>query len=127
MKVLGTPAHLSLNFYTPLGMSLNFYTPPRSKRDFQYCCKVDEENIQGKRSLYFKSSASAFKACDFQRVGFPGSLAGKEFAYNAEDPCLIPGSGRFHGEGIDYPLQYSWAFLVAQTVKNLPIKQETWV
>ena len=58
-------------------------------------------------------------------MGFPGSLAGKEFAYNAEDPCLIPGSGRFHREEIDYPLQYSWAFLVAQPVKNLPIKQET--
>ena len=26
-----------------------------------------------------------------------------------------------------YPLQYFWASLVAQTVKNLPAKQETWV
>ena len=26
-----------------------------------------------------------------------------------------------------YPLQYSWAFLVAQTVKKLPAMQETWV
>ena len=30
-------------------------------------------------------------------------------------------------EGIDYPLQDSWAFLVAQMVKNLPVIQETWV
>ena len=31
------------------------------------------------------------------------------------------------GEGIDYPLQYSWASLVAQLVKNPPATQETWV
>ena len=33
---------------------------------------------------------------------------------------MIPGSGKSPGEGIGYPLQYSWASLVAQTVKNLP-------
>ena len=38
---------------------------------------------------------------------------------------MIPGSGRYPGEGIGYPLQYSWAFLVAQTVKNPPALQET--
>jgi len=38
---------------------------------------------------------------------------------------LIPGSGRSTGEGIGYPLQYSWAFLVAQLVKNPPAMQET--
>ena len=36
-------------------------------------------------------------------------------------------SGRFPGEGIGYPLQYSWVSLVVQTVKNLPAMQETWV
>ena len=40
---------------------------------------------------------------------------------------MIPGSGRFPGEGIGYPLQYSWASLVAQLVKNLPAMWETWV
>ena len=40
---------------------------------------------------------------------------------------MIPGSGRSPGEGIGYPLQYSWASLVAQLVKNLPAMQETWV
>ena len=40
---------------------------------------------------------------------------------------MIPGSGRFLGEGIGYPLQYSWASLVAQLVKNLPAMWETWV
>ena len=59
--------------------------------------------------------------------GFPGSSAGKESACNAGDPSLIPGSGRSTGEGIDYPLQDSWASLVAQLGKNLPAMRETWV
>ena len=60
-------------------------------------------------------------------MGFPGSSAGKESAYNAGDPSLIPRSGSSPGEGIGYPLQYSWASLVAQTVKNPPAMRETWV
>ena len=40
---------------------------------------------------------------------------------------MIPGSGRLAGEGIRYPLQFSWASLVAQLIKNLPEIQETWV
>ena len=51
---------------------------------------------------------------------FPGNSAGKESAWDAGDPGLIPGSGSSPEEGIGYPLQYSWAFLVAQMVKNLP-------
>ena len=39
----------------------------------------------------------------------------------------MPGSGRPTGEGKGYPLQYSWASLVAQLVKNLPAMWETWV
>ena len=58
-------------------------------------------------------------------LGFSGSLAGKEYFYNAGDPDSIPGSGRSPGEGIGYPLQYSWASLVAQLVKNPPAMQET--
>ena len=45
---------------------------------------------------------------------FPGNSAGKESACNAGDPGSIPGVGRSAGEGIGYPLQYSWASLVAQ-------------
>ena len=60
-------------------------------------------------------------------MGFPGSSAGKESTCNAGDPSSIPGSGRSTGKGIDYPLQYSWASLVTQTVKNLLAMQETWV
>ena len=54
-----------------------------------------------------------------------GSSAGKESPSNAGDPALIPGSGRSLGEGISYSLQYSWASLVAQLVKNPPAMQET--
>ena len=52
---------------------------------------------------------------------------GKESACNAGDPSLIPGLGRSPGEGIGYPLQYSWASLVAHLGKNLPAMLETWV
>ena len=40
---------------------------------------------------------------------------------------MIPGLGKSAGEGIGYPLQYSWASLVAQLVKNPPAMLETWV
>ena len=55
------------------------------------------------------------------------SSAGKESAYNAGDPSLIPGSGRSPGEGIGYPLQYSLSPLVAQLAKNPSAMQENWV
>ena len=40
---------------------------------------------------------------------------------------MTPGLGRSPGEGIGYPLQYSWASLVAQTAKNLPATREIWI
>ena len=43
----------------------------------------------------------------------------EESVCNAGDPGLIPGLGRSTGEGIDYPLQYSWASLVAQLYRIL--------
>ena len=60
-------------------------------------------------------------------TGFPNSSGGKESDCNAGDAGSIPGSGRSPGEEIGYPLQYSWASLVAQLVKNLPAMWETWV
>ena len=59
--------------------------------------------------------------------GFPGSSAGKESTCNAGDPGLIPGSGKTPGKGTGYPLQYFWASLVPQSVKNPPAMQETLV
>ena len=58
-------------------------------------------------------------------VGSRDSSAGKESTCNAGDPSLIPESGRSTGEWIGYPLQYSLASLVAQTVKSLCAVQET--
>ena len=60
-------------------------------------------------------------------TGFPDSSVGKESACSAGDPGLISGLGKSAGEGTGYPLQYSWASLVAHLVKNLPAMRETWV
>ena len=57
----------------------------------------------------------------------PDSSVGEESICNAGDPGSISGSGRSTGEGVGYPLQYSWASLVAQPVKNPPAMRETWV
>ena len=54
-------------------------------------------------------------------MDFPGDSAGEESVCNAGDPGL----GRFPGKGIGYPHQYSWASLVVQMVKNLPVMWET--
>ena len=61
-------------------------------------------------------------------MGFLDSSFGKESTCNEGDPSSIPGFlGRSTGEGIGYPLQYSWASLVAQLIKNPPVMRETWV
>ena len=60
-------------------------------------------------------------------MGFPDSSIGKESTCNTGDPGSIPGSGRPVGDRIGYPLQHSWASLVAQLVKNPLAMQETWV
>ena len=77
--------------------------------------KLKEVSSSGKNSKILKMR------------GFLGSSAGKESTCNAGDPSSIPGWGRSLGEGTGYPHQYSWASLVAQTVKNLPVMKETWV
>ena len=48
-----------------------------------------------------------YKIRPFIVLDFPGGSDGKESAYNAGDLGLIPGSGRFPGEGNGHPLQYS--------------------
>ena len=57
--------------------------------------------------------------------GFPDSSAGKESACKVRDPGSIARSGRSAREGIGYPLQYSWASLVSQLVKNPHAMKET--
>ena len=65
--------------------------------------------------------------CQLALLGFPGSSVGKGSACNVGDPISIPGQGRSPGEGIGYPLLYSWASQVAQMVKNPTAMRETWV
>ena len=60
-------------------------------------------------------------------MDFPDSSVGRESSCRAGDPSSTPGWGRSAGEGIGYPLQYSWASFVAQLVKNPPAMWETWV
>ena len=48
-------------------------------------------------------------------------------SYNAGDPSSTPGSGRSTVEGVGYPLQYSWASLVAQLEKNPPAMWQIWI
>ena len=58
-------------------------------------------------------------------MGFPSNSAGKDSTCNAGDTSSIPGLGKSIREGIGYSLQYSWASLMAQLVKNLPAMRET--
>ena len=74
-----------------------------------------------------KPTSSLKEWKDMPALGLSRSSAGKESACNAGDPDLIPGSGRSPKEGIGCPLQYSWASLLAQLVKNPPAMPETWV
>ena len=76
--------------------------------------------------ILFFSETKYFLHCNVQ-LGLSCSSVGKESTCNVEDPGLIPGSGKSLGEGIGYPLQYSWTSLVAHLVKSLPAMQETWV
>ena len=51
-------------------------------------------------------------------IGFPDCSADKDSACNAGGPSWISGSGRSPREWIGYPLQYAWASLMTQSVKN---------
>ena len=89
-----------------------------------------EQNCPQLRTTWLKYKIflfSIFLHVCIDREGLPHNSVGKESACNAGDPSWIPGSGRSAGEGIGYPLQYSWASLVVQLVKNPPAKRETWV
>ena len=76
---------------------------------------------------FWKNPNELFGQPYINKKGFPQSSVGKEFTCNAEDPGSIPGLGRSAGEGMGYPLVYSWVSLVAQLIKNPPAMRETWV
>ena len=65
--------------------------------------------------------------CVWKKYDFSDSSGGTKSICNARNPCSIPGLGRSAREVIGYPLQYSWASLVAQLVKNWPAMWKTWV
>ena len=88
--------------------------------------------LTGLISLLSKGLSRVFKhhssnASILQHSAFLDSSVGKESICNAGDPSFIPVLGRSSREGIGYPLQYSWASLVAQLVKHLPAMWETWI
>ena len=83
-----------------------------------------------RRSLTHLSARYAW--AEFVRVGSKEGLGKsildtKNHVFRKNIPSSVPGSGRSTGKGISYPLQYSWASLVAQLVNTLPAIQETWV
>ena len=84
-------------------------------------------NKSSQQSVYRGNIPQHNKSHIWQIWGFPSNSAGKESTCNAGDPGSISGLGRSSGEGISYSLQYSWASLMAQTLKNLPAMWETWV
>ena len=92
---------------------------------YGHCATLERSCLTS--ALSKSESSSAQNVSVWTSQGFPDSSVGKESICNAEDPSLIPRSGRSTGEGIGYPLQYSWGSLVAQLVKILPAMPETWV
>ena len=85
-------------------------------------------NLQQLEIPFFLSSLSSEIYHHVEsETGFPGDSDGKESPCSAGDLGSFPGSGKSPEEGNGYPLQYSWASLLAQLVKNPPAMQETWV
>ena len=97
------------------------FSPCFSSLACLWVCQMQEMVADCSKPCFFLFGLSSLAS------GFPGSSAGKESTCIVGNPGLIPGSGRSPGEGISYPLEYSWASLVAQLVKNPPAMGETWV
>ena len=83
------------------------------------------ENIVRRAGLSVNSKFSKVGRISLPSLSVPQSPLSTESACHAGDACLIPESGRSAGEGTGYPLQYYWASLVAQLVKNLPTMRKT--
>ena len=95
-----------------------------------WCTERKKKGLSTKNSISGKTVVQKWEIKIFlilKKAEGIGSSAGKESACNEGNPGLIPGSGRSPRERIGYPLQCSWASLVAQTVKNPPAMRETWV
>ena len=105
-------------FLVPNTVAIRVYFQDLAR--FGLFCHSHPDFYSNKFGLCFKTLYHHFR-------DFTDSSVGKESTCNATDTCSIPGSGRSPGKGVGYPLQYSWASLVAQLVKNPPAMQETWV
>ena len=107
---------------TELWIHLLIFLPHQWLRcgHFSYTLQYNEEERHTKPSIII-----LYETYTMVELGSPGGSDSRESACNAGDLGLIPGSGSSPGEGIGYPLQYSLASLVAQTVKNPPAMQET--
>ena len=79
----------------------------------------------GSCTEWYKKTQTNFLANSIFYHSVPDSSVGKESACNAGDPGSIPGLGISTGKERGYPLQYSWASLMAQLIKNLPAMWET--
>ena len=88
--------------------------------DTKNCCPVGKLVESGYKPNPYLWQVLLYK-------GFPDSSVGQESAFNAGDPSSIPGWGRSPEEGTGYPLQYSWASLVAQLVRILASMWLIWV
>ena len=101
------------------------WCPPTNSFKLQLC----NHTPRGTQRLWFPRSCPGGRGDNSEALpwSFPGGSAGEESACNAGDPSSIPGAGRSTGEGIGYPLQYSWASLVTHLVENPPAMRETWV
>ena len=103
----------------------------RTRHYFQHVCALalSLSGLQPTRLLcpWHFPGRNTGADCQSPYPGFPGSSDSKESVCHAGDPSSILGSGRSPGDQIGYPLQYSWASLVAQMLKSLPIAWETCV
>ena len=86
---------------------------------------IKNETMNARHSVLSKCSTNFMYLSVY--LSLVVSSAGKKSTCNAGDPGLIPGLGRCLEEGIRYPLQYSWASVVAQMIKNSTAIWETWV
>ena len=93
--------------------------------------KIEDRRRRGQqrvRRLDVITNSASMNLSKLQEiVGFLGGSAGKESTCKVGGLGLIPGLGRSTGEEKGYQLQYYWASLVTQTIKNVPTIQETWV
>ena len=114
-----------------LGERHGTYSPTASKKN-QPCDTLISDCERTIFVFVLTNQVSGNPLCRRQKQAFnlgcfPCRSAGKKSTCDARDCYSIPRLGRSPGEGIGYPLQYSWASLVAQTVKNPPAMWETWI